>query len=170
MSQGPAKGVRTPGPVPNIVSHARTAREAVERLPASIREAMLTVLSPLLALAKEQDTFNRRSRARYGSLPAPHADSHLPAGVDPLATGTPVSVTTTNSEGVAESFARSDHVHRLGIISAKGQLIGHNGTDPVAVAAGSTDGYVLTREAAAASGMSWQPGPADAEWLAIIGG
>lgn len=170
MSQEAAKGVRTPGPVPNIVSHARTAREAVERLPASIREAMLAVLTPLLAVAKEQDTFNRRQRARYGSLPSPHADSHLPSGGDPLATGTPVSVTTTNSEGSAESFARSDHIHRLGIVSAKGQLIGHNGTDPVAVPAGSTDGYLLTREAAAASGMSWQAPADDSEWLAIIGG
>jgi hypothetical protein len=46
---------------------------------------------------------------------AAHASRHAPNGADPLATGVPVSVTTatSNGEGVANSFARSDHTHSV---------------------------------------------------------
>lgn len=43
-----------------------------------------------------------------------HAARHLPLGADALATATPVDVGTTNSEGIQNSFARSDHVHAHG--------------------------------------------------------
>lgn len=46
---------------------------------------------------------------------APHADTHLPSGADPLATGTPGAITPGDSaaEGAASSFARSDHTHSI---------------------------------------------------------
>lgn len=43
-----------------------------------------------------------------------HAARHLPGGVDALATAVVSTVGTTNTEGVAASFARSDHVHDHG--------------------------------------------------------
>lgn len=43
-----------------------------------------------------------------------HASRHLPNGLDPLATATPINISTSNSEGVNNSFARSDHQHALG--------------------------------------------------------
>jgi pectin methylesterase-like acyl-CoA thioesterase len=43
-----------------------------------------------------------------------HASRHLPGGADPLATATPVTISTVNAEGVAISFARSDHLHSHG--------------------------------------------------------
>lgn len=43
-----------------------------------------------------------------------HAARHLPGGADPLTTAVPVSIGTTNSEGAAASFARSNHVHNHG--------------------------------------------------------
>lgn len=41
-----------------------------------------------------------------------HASRHLPSGADPLATAAPVDTGTANSIGVAESFSKSDHVHK----------------------------------------------------------
>jgi hypothetical protein len=42
---------------------------------------------------------------------AAHASRHLPNGADPLTTAAPVTIGATNAEGIANSFARSDHVH-----------------------------------------------------------
>lgn len=47
-----------------------------------------------------------------------HGSRHLPAGADPLTTAAPtgaVSGASTNAEGVANSFARSDHSHALDV-------------------------------------------------------
>ena len=43
-----------------------------------------------------------------------HAARHLPGGADPLITAAPVTIAVVNAEGVAASFARSDHVHAHG--------------------------------------------------------
>ena len=43
-----------------------------------------------------------------------HASRHLPSGADPLPVATPVTISTSNSQGVAASFALSDHVHAHG--------------------------------------------------------
>jgi hypothetical protein len=43
-----------------------------------------------------------------------HASRHLPSGADPLTTGTPSTIGTTNFEGIANAFARQDHVHDHG--------------------------------------------------------
>lgn len=40
-----------------------------------------------------------------------HNERHLPNGEDPLVTAIPVSTDTTNTEGNANSFARSNHTH-----------------------------------------------------------
>lgn len=45
---------------------------------------------------------------------ATHASRHLPNGADPLATGVPVTIGTSNSIGVANAFSRQDHVHAHG--------------------------------------------------------
>lgn len=44
-----------------------------------------------------------------------HANRHLPNGSDPLTTNSAVtlSLSTTNSTGTANSFARSDHTHEI---------------------------------------------------------
>lgn len=45
-----------------------------------------------------------------------HANRHMPGGEDPLTTAAPttsLSATTTNSEGNANSYSRSDHVHSI---------------------------------------------------------
>lgn len=43
-----------------------------------------------------------------------HASRHLPNGADPLTTGTPSSIGTANNTGIANAFARQDHVHDHG--------------------------------------------------------
>jgi hypothetical protein len=43
-----------------------------------------------------------------------HASRHLPNGLDPLTTGAPSTIGTTNTEGTANAFARQDHVHSHG--------------------------------------------------------
>lgn len=44
-----------------------------------------------------------------------HASRHLPNGSDPLTTGVPVAISaaSTNAEGFANAFARSDHTHAI---------------------------------------------------------
>jgi pectin methylesterase-like acyl-CoA thioesterase len=53
-----------------------------------------------------------------------HANRHLPNGADPLITSAPItnlSATTSNFVGIANSFARSDHIHAIdtGIVSTQ---------------------------------------------------
>jgi hypothetical protein len=43
-----------------------------------------------------------------------HASRHLPNGADPIATGTPSTIGTTNAEGIANALARQDHNHSHG--------------------------------------------------------
>jgi hypothetical protein len=43
-----------------------------------------------------------------------HASRHLPGGADPLTTGVPVNIGTSNQLGAQAAFARSDHVHNHG--------------------------------------------------------
>jgi hypothetical protein len=43
-----------------------------------------------------------------------HASRHLPNGLDPLTTGVPSTIGTTNDEGILNAFARQDHVHAHG--------------------------------------------------------
>ena len=57
-----------------------------------------------------------------------HASRHLPNGQDPLATAAPISAlsaTSTNNEGIANTFARSDHSHSVaGLQAASSELTG----------------------------------------------
>lgn len=53
------------------------------------------------------------SRFEPGGPPSLHALTHAPGGPDPILTGIPVAVGAANSEGTADSFARSDHNHAL---------------------------------------------------------
>ena len=52
-----------------------------------------------------------------------HASRHNPLGLDPLATATPVSIgaLSNNTEGTANSFARSDHIHDIATASPVSQ-------------------------------------------------
>ena len=43
-----------------------------------------------------------------------HASRHLPNGVDPLTTGIPETIGTSNVEGIQNAFARQDHIHAHG--------------------------------------------------------
>jgi hypothetical protein len=43
-----------------------------------------------------------------------HASRHLPGGADPLTTAAPITISTSNSIGIANSFSRSDHLHSHG--------------------------------------------------------
>ena len=62
-----------------------------------------------------------------------HAARHLPGGVDALATAVAATVGTTNTEGVAASFSRSDHVHAHG---------DQTGATLHAAATGGTNGFM----------------------------
>jgi hypothetical protein len=43
-----------------------------------------------------------------------HASRHLPNGSDPLSTGVPSNIGTSNQEGIQNAFARQDHIHAIG--------------------------------------------------------
>jgi hypothetical protein len=73
-----------------------------------------------------------------GIVPSGHASRHLPNGADPLSSAAPSTIdltNTTNSVGIANSFARSDHAHATSYIplnTAGGTMSGTlNGTSAV---------------------------------------
>lgn len=62
-----------------------------------------------------------------------HSSRHDPSGADPLSTAAPsanLSATSTNAEGVANSFSRSDHSHAIDAASANtaGALVKRDGS------------------------------------------
>lgn len=67
-----------------------------------------------------------------------HAHLHRPAGIDPLPTGTPVSLTdsTSNGEGTGTTFARSDHTHDIDF--SNGLTVGSTAGLTVTVAGSKT--------------------------------
>lgn len=85
-----------------------------------------------------------------------HASTHLPNGSDPLATGTPVNIGTSNQAGTANSFARSDHVHAhpsgLGANLHHNQVHQLSGSDHSE--SGLTAGHYL--RATGATTFAWQ--------------
>ena len=103
--------------------------------------------------------------------PTTHASTHLPGGVDALTTTSAITLSGSNAEGSAASFARSDHNHALGgsvggdlsgtlpnptvtdlTISSEeqGSVLYFNGSNWVQLEPGE-DGYVLTTHDAGAN-------------------
>lgn len=70
---------------------------------------------------------------------ANHASRHLPNGGDPLTTAIPVTISSANSIGTANSLARSDHVHAHGNLGGGSQH---------AVATTSTAGFLSATDKA----------------------
>jgi hypothetical protein len=111
------------------------------------------------------ETVSGTSVADPGTGPAPALDDHVH---DLDVTGTPVSVGTTNLQGTGAGIARTNHQHRVGIVSNKGDILVSNGTNPIALGVGA-NGLVLAADSTTASGLVWSSVAADAELLAIIG-
>jgi hypothetical protein len=68
--------------------------------------------------------------------------------------GTPTEVGTVSDAGVGPAPALDDHSHRFGILTAKGDLLTFDGTDPVALPAGS-DGQLLSLASGALTWQKW---------------
>lgn len=66
-----------------------------------------------------------------------HGSRHLPNGSDPLTTDVPVTISTANATGTANSFARSDHVHAHG--NQAGGSLHSNATQSTAGFMSNTD-------------------------------
>lgn len=49
------------------------------------------------------------------------------------------------------------------ILTAKGQLLGHDGSDPVAIPAAAGNGYVATSDNSQSGGVKWQP-----RWMQVL--
>lgn len=62
-----------------------------------------------------------------------HASRHLPSGADPLATGVAVGLnpSSTNTEGIANTLARSDHTHQITLTNGGLRLYAENPSTPV---------------------------------------
>ena len=91
----------------------------------------------------------------------------LPAGIDKNALGGSALSIANGGTGQTGQTAAFD---ALAPTTTKGDLIAHNGTDNVRQAVG-TDGYVLTADSGAATGVSWQaPSSATAVQNLIING
>jgi hypothetical protein len=68
--------------------------------------------------------------------------------------GTPGTVATVSAQGDGPSVSLNAHTHRLGILTTKGDLVAHNGTDPVRLPVG-TAALVLTVDAVETAGVKW---------------
>ena len=100
-----------------------------------------------------------------------HGERHNPDGADPLTIGTPTDVGDANANGSADSYVRSDHVHKLGgsvggdlsgtlpnptvtdlTISSEeqGSILYYNGANWVELPPGD-DGYVLETQGTGAN-------------------
>jgi hypothetical protein len=100
-----------------------------------------------------------------------HGERHNPDGADPLTIGTPTDVGDANANGSADSYVRSDHVHKLGgsvggdlsgtlpnptvtdlTISSEeqGSILYYNGANWVQLPPGD-DGYVLETQGTGAN-------------------
>lgn len=88
-------------------------------------------------------TYNITNAGTFNSVAVEtHASRHLPQGSDPLTTLVPSSITTTNTTGSANAFARSDHTHDInlqGLTTVTSMLT----TDYVAISASGTS-YKIT--------------------------
>lgn len=68
---------------------------------------------------------NSDSRMTNSRAPTAHASSHVPGASDALSTAAPSDIGTSNTEGNATSFSRSNHVHNLPFNTVASVLGGH---------------------------------------------
>lgn len=75
-----------------------------------------------------------------------------------IATATPTSPTgKTAAEGVAETLLRSDATIEQGIVSAKGDILTHDGTTAERFPNVGVFGYMLAAQPFASTGLNWIP-------------
>jgi len=97
----------------------------------------------------------------WSGAPSPHAGSHLrtSGASDPLRTPTPplsLGPNTARSVGSGGAPADEAHVHAMDLLlSAKGDLLSHNGSLYVRVALSGTPGNVPTEAPAEPAGWKW---------------
>lgn len=134
-------------PVPQLVGKLRQQlREGAEipELVERIEELLGGVQDFLQVLLDSEDE----------GLPVGHGATHRLDGVDPLDTGVPTNPSgAVASEGVADTYMRSDATIKQGIVTTKGDVLGHSSA-PARVPVGA-DGQVLTADAAQALGVKW---------------
>jgi hypothetical protein len=80
--------------------------------------------------------------------------------------GTPGVVGGLSAQGTGTGLAVTDHTHRIGVLTYKGDILGFDGSNPTAVAIGS-NGQIPVADSAEAAGWKWAD--SDAELLAWIG-
>ena len=112
----------------------------------SIREWILDDINQLLA-----------NTIVGGKLVGSKVSGTIPTGSVPYSSATPAGVGATAVVGTATSGANhADHVHPMGIITSKGDFLGHDGSTAVRVAVG-TDTYVPVADSTQTPGWKWAP-------------
>jgi len=141
-----------------------------------IEPPRLSKLANLRQVAERQEAFNREVLGLVTGLPAGFGAAVLPLAVEggaaaskgqetsgwaaanhqhPLnVTGSPGTVAAVSAQGNGPGVSLSGHTHRLGLLTTKGDMVGHDGSGPVRVPVGS-DGYVPTVDVTAAPGWRW---------------
>jgi hypothetical protein len=143
---------------------SETAPRIVGRAPADYAQELQEFLEKLLykAIGGIPAGFNETDPTIIdgGSPSAPGSESAGWAAADHQhgldIDGTPGNVATVSAQGAGPGVSLIDHTHRLTILTVKGDLLGHNGSDPIRIPVGA-DGYVPMADPLAAPGWSWQP-------------
>jgi hypothetical protein len=154
-----AKGRRIVLAVPELTG--LTADELIERMVAlqafleTVRDSLDEGEPPGRAsgTAGLPENVDGTSDAAIGTSSAWSASDHKH---DADVSGTPGGVAATSVQGTGSGLARTDHAHRFSLLTAKGDLVAHNGTDPVRVAVG-TNGYILQADSTQTPGVKWNP-------------
>jgi hypothetical protein len=151
------KGRRVVLAVPELAG--RTVEELLEMLPAlqgyleTVRDALDDGEAPGRSVGTSglPENVDAMSAAAVGTSRTWSPSDHKH---DADVSGTPGGVAATAAQGAGSGFARTDHAHRWTLLTTKGDLAGHNGTDPLRVAVG-TNGFVLVADSTAAPGWKW---------------
>jgi hypothetical protein len=114
------RAIRDIGPIPNIMRMLDPVRVTVESEP-DPKEAMRKIAAAIHEFSRVQDQFNRKIWGQYGSLPGPHAPTHMGGNDNVSGQVLPSPVTTGQVGAIGDAtkgFAPILHIHDTTALTA----------------------------------------------------
>lgn len=121
--------------------------KSLDKVLGHLRDGMSSVQRP----PETPTTVDGTAAADAGDGPAVALDDHQH---DADVSGSPGEVALASAQGTGPGFSLSAHTHRFTILTTKGDVLAHDGTNPVRLPVG-TNGKVLTAASGATPGVQW---------------